>query len=162
MLNYMYLSGKVNFLIKSIEDNAGLVEMLLMNNVQHLKGASESCRLGMLPIGDATRECEDASYKAIQLTRAIQDQTSSISIAEWFDDLRRLAISVRKVGLKKQAAQIRQFEYHILTTLASHFGRQSKIESRLAQCLRSLSIFYFEKEEYDTALPLLERAEEIY
>lgn len=160
MLNYMYLSGKVDFLIKSIEDNTGLVEMLLMNNIQHLKGASG--RLGRLPIGDATRECEDASTKAVLLTRAIQDQTSSFSIAEWFDDLSGLASSMRSVGLKKQAARIRQFEYHVLTKLAFNFGRRSEIERRLACCVHNLGIFYYDKGEYDTALSFFERAEEIF
>lgn len=134
--------------------------MRLRNNVQHLTGASGSIR--SLPIGDPTRECEDASTKAIQLTRAIQDQTSSISIVEWFDDLDDLASSVYDVGLNKQAAQIRQFEYYILTTLAAHFGRRSEIESRLARCLYNLAVFYFDRREYDKALPLLERAEKIY
>lgn len=158
--DYIYLSRKVKFLINALKDNAGLVEMLLRNNVQPLTSLPGSIR--RLPNGDATRECEDASAKTIRLIRTIQDQTSSISIVEWFDDLNNLASSLHNVGLKKEAAQIVQFEYYILTTLASDFGRRSEIESRLARCLYNLAVFYFDRREYDTALPLLERAEKIY
>lgn len=96
------------------------------------------------------------------MTRAIQDQTSSISIVEWLADLDRLASSVYRVGFKKQALQLRQFQHTFLTTLASQSKNGSELELRLACCLHNLAVLQSGEEDYVTALSLSAKAEGIF
>lgn len=93
----------------------------------------------------------------------LQDQSleSNSSITDWLEDLRHFSVSLRNIGLKKERLQINEHICRFWNVLAS-FARSVSIFSNLALSLYNLAVSYCGEGRAAEALPLMEKAIEVY
>lgn len=157
VFEYAYLARKSHALIYELKSNWGYIQERLLDtghNIETLVFMTYS-----FPVGSPLSECEDTSSKMIRACQTLRNRDfDDKSFIDWLIDSEELSDSLRYVGLKKEARQIRELICQMWSFLASRRGT-APIFSRLASSLQDLAVSY---EVRHAALSHVEQAIQIY